>query len=48
MGSKIHKHQLDYFFTNWKAEETTSTFNEWDLKWNFNIENKEGVGFQGI
>ncbi|MBC7524745.1 MAG: L,D-transpeptidase [Flavobacterium sp.] len=34
------------FFTNWKAEKTTSTFNdEWDLKWNFNIENKLGVGF---
>ncbi len=34
------------YFTNWKAEETTSTFNdEWDLKWNFNIENTEGIGF---
>ena len=34
------------YFTNWKAEQTTSTFNdEWDLKWNFNIENKEGIGF---
>lgn len=34
------------FFTNWKAEETTSTFNdEWELKWNFNVENKKGVGF---
>lgn len=34
------------FFTNWKAEKTTSTFNdEWELKWNFNIENKKGVGF---
>jgi hypothetical protein len=34
------------FFTNWKAEETTSTFNdEWDLKWNYNIANKLGVGF---
>ncbi len=34
------------FFTNWKAEKTTSTFNdEWDLRWNFNIENKLGVGF---
>ncbi|CAM3594106.1 L,D-transpeptidase [Flavobacterium gelidilacus] len=46
MGSKIHKTPTGLFFTNWKAEETTSTFNdEWDLKWNFNIENKEGVGF---
>ena len=34
------------FFTNWKAEKTTSTFNdEWDLKWNFNIANKLGVGW---
>ncbi|MFC4738801.1 L,D-transpeptidase [Flavobacterium ponti] len=46
MGSKIHKTPTGLFFTNWKAEETTSTFNdEWELKWNFNIENKEGVGF---
>ena len=46
MGSKIHKTPTGLFFTNWKAEETTSTFNdEWELKWNFNIENTEGVGF---
>lgn len=46
MGSKIHKTPTGLFFTNWKAEETISTFNdEWELKWNFNIENKEGVGF---
>jgi len=46
MGSKIHKTPTGLFFTNWKAEETTSTFNdEWQLKWNFNIENTEGVGF---
>ncbi|WP_339887585.1 L,D-transpeptidase [uncultured Flavobacterium sp.] len=46
MGSKTHKTPTGLFFTNWKAEETTSTFNdEWELKWNFNIENKEGVGF---
>jgi hypothetical protein len=32
-------------FSNWKAEETTSTFDEWDLRWNFNIENKLGVGW---
>lgn len=30
--------------TNWKAKETTSTFNdEWDLKWYFNLDNFEGV-----
>ena len=34
------------FFTNWKAEETTSTVDdEWKLKWNFNIANKDGVGW---
>jgi lipoprotein-anchoring transpeptidase ErfK/SrfK len=32
------------FHTNWKAEETTSTFDdEWNLKWNFNLDNFEGV-----
>ena len=46
MGRKKDKTPTGLFFTNWKAEETTSTFNdEWDLKWNFNIENKLGVGF---
>jgi hypothetical protein len=40
------KHKTPLFFTNWKAEETTSTFDdEWDLRWNFNIENKLGVGW---
>lgn len=34
------------FFTNWKSEETTSTVDdEWILKWNFNIANKDGVGW---
>ncbi|MGO4821540.1 MULTISPECIES: L,D-transpeptidase [unclassified Flavobacterium] len=46
MGRKQDQTPTGLFFTNWKAEETTSTFNdEWDLKWNFNIENKLGVGF---
>lgn len=46
MGRKKDPTPTGLFFTNWKAEETTSTFNdEWDLKWNFNIENKLGVGF---
>ena len=46
MGKEIDKTPTGLFFTNWKAEETTSTFNdEWKLKWNFNIENKLGVGF---
>ena len=46
MGRKTDKTPTGLFFTNWKAEKTTSTFNdEWDLKWNFNIANKLGVGF---
>jgi hypothetical protein len=32
------------FHTNWKAEETISTSNdEWLLRWNFNIENFDGI-----
>jgi hypothetical protein len=46
MGRKADQTPTGLFFTNWKAEETTSTFNdEWDLKWNFNIANKLGVGW---
>lgn len=46
MGRKKDPTPTGLFFTNWKAEKTTSTFNdEWELKWNFNIENKLGVGF---
>lgn len=46
MGSKIHQTPTGLFFANWKAEETISTVDdEWKLKWNFNIENKEGVGW---
>lgn len=46
MGRKTDQTPTGLFYTNWKAEQTTSTFNdEWDLKWNFNIENKLGVGF---
>ena len=46
MGRKSDKTPTGLFFTNWKAEKTTSTFNdEWDLRWNFNIANKLGVGF---
>lgn len=46
MGRKKDKTPTGLFYTNWKAEQTTSTFNdEWDLKWNFNIENKLGIGF---
>jgi len=46
MGRKADVTPSGLFYTNWKAEETISTFNdEWELKWNFNIENKLGVGF---
>jgi hypothetical protein len=46
MGREKDQTPTGLFFTNWKAEQTTSTFNdEWDLKWNFNIENKLGVGW---
>lgn len=46
MGKEKSKTPTGLFFTNWKAEETISTFDdEWKLLWNFNIENKEGVGF---
>lgn len=32
------------YFTNWKGKEVVSTFSdEWILKWNFNIDNKEGI-----
>jgi lipoprotein-anchoring transpeptidase ErfK/SrfK len=46
MGRKKDLTPTGLFFTNWKAEETISTFDdEWKLLWNFNIENKKGVGF---
>lgn len=46
MGRKNDVTPTGLFFTNWKAEETTSTFNdEWNLRWNFNILNKEGIGW---
>ena len=46
MGRKKDPTPTGLFYTNWKAEETTSTFDdEWKLRWNFNIENKLGVGW---
>ena len=46
MGRKADPTPTGLYYTNWKAEQTTSTFNdEWDLRWNFNIENKLGIGF---
>lgn len=46
MGRKKDPTPTGLYFCNWKAEETISTFDdEWKLKWNFNIENKLGVGW---
>jgi hypothetical protein len=46
MGRKKDPTPTGLFYANWKAEQTTSTFNdEWDLRWNFNVENKLGVGW---
>ncbi len=46
MGREHDPTPTGLYFTNWKAEETTSTVNdEWDLKWNFNIANKGGIGW---
>lgn len=46
MGRRNAKTPTGLFFSNWKAEKSTSTVNdEWDLKWNFNIANKLGVGW---
>lgn len=46
LGSKVHQTPTGLFFTNWKGEEVQSTVeDEWILRWNFNIENTEGVGW---
>ncbi len=46
MGRKNDATPTGLYFTNWKAEQSTSTVNdEWDLRWNFNIENKLGIGW---
>ena len=46
MGRKKDTTPKGLFYTNWKAEKTISTVNdEWELKWNFNIENDSGIGF---
>jgi hypothetical protein len=46
MGRKADPTPVGLYFCNWKAEKTISTFNdEWELKWNFNVENKAGIGF---
>lgn len=46
MGRKKDPTPVGLFYANWKAEKTISTVNdEWELLWNFNIANKEGVGW---
>jgi hypothetical protein len=46
MGRKADPTPTGLYFANWKAEETVSTVDdEWILKWNFNIENLEGIGW---
>ncbi|WP_437360582.1 L,D-transpeptidase [Olivibacter jilunii] len=46
MGSKKYPTKTGLSFTNWKAEEHVSTADdEWLLRWNFNIRNKEGIGW---
>lgn len=46
MGSKQHKTPEGLYFCNWKGEEVISTFDdEWVLRWNFNIQNEEGIGW---
>ncbi len=46
MGRKKDPTPTGLFFANWKAEKTISTVNdEWELFWNFNITNKDGVGW---
>ncbi len=44
-GKKTTPTKNGLYHTNWKAKETTSTVNdEWLLKWNFNIDNLDGIG----
>lgn len=46
MGSKSHPTPTGLHFANWKAKTAISTVkSEWILNWNFNIQNKMGVGW---
>lgn len=46
MGSEQHPTPEGLYFTNWKGEEVVSTFDdEWILRWNFNVQNEEGIGW---
>jgi hypothetical protein len=46
MGKEKYLTPTGLFFTNWKAKVSTSTVNDkWILNWNFNVLNKEGIGW---
>lgn len=46
LGSKEHLTPEGLYFTNWKGEEVISTADdEWILRWNFNIDNEQGIGW---
>ena len=46
MGREKYLTPTGLFFTNWKAKVKISTIDEdWILNWNFNISNKEGIGW---
>ncbi len=46
MGAKIHPTPVGLDFANWKGRTIISTVNpKWKLNWNFNIANKDGVGW---
>lgn len=43
-GKKSTPTPSGLYFTNWKGKEVKSTFDdEWILKWNFNLDNNEGI-----
>jgi lipoprotein-anchoring transpeptidase ErfK/SrfK len=44
-GKKATPTPSRLYFTNWKGKEIKSSFDdEWVLKWNFNLDNFEGIG----
>jgi hypothetical protein len=46
MGREEYLTPTGLFFTNWKAKVKVSSIDEdWILRWNFNILNKEGIGW---
>ncbi|GAB3021373.1 hypothetical protein GCM10027051_28310 [Niabella terrae] len=45
-GRKNNPTPSGLYFTNWKSKKSVSTVSdEWILKWNFNIDNRHGIGF---